>query len=111
VGIIARRYCGSLVISEKRILRRAASAEAAKLLGSIVKQGTAKLSKALWKASKGKVSNVLSSMKEYAKGAGSSLFEKVGLQKTKEAFDAGIEAITSPAKDRSDPDPGDAEPQ
>jgi hypothetical protein len=111
VGIIARRYCGSLVISEKRTLRRAASAEAAKLLGSIVKQGTAKLSKALWKASKGKVGNVLSSMKEYAKGAGSSLLEKVGLQKTKETFDAGIEAITSPAKDRSDPDTGDAEPQ
>jgi len=111
VGIIARRYCGSLVISEKRTLRRAASAEAAKLLGSIVKQGTAKLSKALWKASKGKVDNVLSSIKEYAKGTGSSLLEKVGLQKTKEALDAEIEATTSPAKDRSDSDTGDAKPQ
>jgi hypothetical protein len=39
VGIIARRYCGSLVISEKRTLRCAASAEAAKSLGSIVKPG------------------------------------------------------------------------
>jgi len=111
VGIIARRYCGSLVVSEKRTLRRAASAEAAKLLGSIVKQGTTKLSKALWKASKGKVGNLFSSMKEYAKDTGSSLLEKVGLQKTKEAFDAGIEAITPPAKDRSDSNTGDAEPQ
>ena len=111
VGIIVRRYCGSLVISEKRALRRAASAEAAKLLGSIVRQGTAKLSKALWKASKGKAGNVLSSMKGYAKGAGSSLLTKVGLQKTKEAFDAEIETITSPAKDRPDSETGDAEPQ
>ena len=111
VGIIARRYCGSLVVSEKRTLLRAASAEAAKLLGSIVKHGTTKLSKALWKASKGKVGNLFSSMKEYAKETGSSFLEKVGLQKTKEAFDARIEAITSPAKDRSDPDSRDSEPQ
>jgi hypothetical protein len=111
VGIIVRRYCGSLVISEKRALRRAASAEAAKLLGSIVRQGTAKLSKALWNASKGKAGNVLSSMKEYAKGAGSSLLTRVGLQKTKESFDAEIETITSAAKDRPDSETGDAEPQ
>ncbi len=76
VGIIARRYCGSLVLAEKRTLRRAASAEAAKLLGSIVRQGTTKLSKALWKVSKGKVGGIFSGMKEYAKEAGSSLLCK-----------------------------------
>jgi hypothetical protein len=103
VGIIARRYCGSLVIAEKRTLRRAASAEAAKLLGSIVRQGTTKLSKALWKVSKGKVGGLFSGMKEYAKEAGSSLLAKVGLQKTKEALDAEIEAINSKTIDRSDP--------
>ena len=93
VGIIARRYCSSLVISEKRVLRRAASAEAAKLLGSIVKQGTAKLSKALWKASKGKVDSFFSGMKDYAKEAGSSILTKVGLQKSKEALNAETETI------------------
>ena len=103
VGIIARRYRGSLVIAEKRTLRRAASAEAAKLLGSIVRQGTTKLSKALWKVSKGKVGGLFSGMKEYAKEAGSSLLAKVGLQKTKEALDAEIEAINSKTIDRSDP--------
>lgn len=103
VGIIARRYCGSLVIAEKRTLRRAASAEAAKLLGSIVRQGTTKLSKALWKVSKGKVGGLFSGMKEYAKEAGSSLLAKVGLQKTKEALDAEIEVINSKTNDRSDP--------
>ncbi len=95
VGIIARRYCGSLVITEKRTLRRTASAEAAKLLGSIVKEGTTKLSKALWKASKGKVDSVFSGMREYAKEAGSSLLAKVGLQKTKEALETKIETIPS----------------
>ena len=111
VGIIARRYCGSLVIAEKRTLRRAASAEAAKLLGSIVKQGTAKLSKALWKASKGKVGNVFSNMKEYAKGTGSSLLAKVGLQKTKEAFEKKYETNTSRAKDRSISPSEDTKPE
>jgi hypothetical protein len=100
VGIIARRYCGSLVLAEKRTLRRAASTEAAKLLGSIVKQGTTKLSKALWKASKGKVGGLFSGMKEYAKEAGTSLLAKVGLQKTKEALDAEIEGISSKTIDR-----------
>ena len=109
VGIIARRYCGSLVSSEKRTLRRAASAEAAKLLGSIVKQGTTRLSKALWKASKGKVGGLFSGMKEYAKEAGSSLLVKVGLQKTKEALDAEIEANTSQTIDRSGPGVGESE--
>ena len=104
VGIIARRYCGSLVLAEKRTLRRAASAEAAKLLSSIVRQGTTKLSKALWKVSKGKVGGIFSGMKEYAKEARSSLFAKVGLQRTKEALDAEIEAIPSKKTiDRSSP--------
>ncbi len=100
VGIIARRYCGSLVIGEKRLIRRAASAEAATLLGSIVKQGTAKLSKAVLKASKDKVGGIFSGMKEYAKEAGNSLLAKVGLQKTKEVLDAEIEASMSPGKDQ-----------
>ena len=100
VGIIARRYCGSLVIAEKRLLRRAASAEAAKLLGSIVKQGTAKLSKALFKASKNKVGGIFSGMKGYAKEAGSSLLAKVGLQKTQEVLDAETEVIMSTGKDQ-----------
>lgn len=109
VGIIARRYCGSLVIAEKRTLRRAATAEAAKLLGSIVRQGTTKLSKALWKVSKGKVGGLFSGMKEYAKEVRSSLLAKVGLQKTKEALDAEIEAITSKTTDRSGPGMEEAE--
>ena len=90
VGIITRQYCGSLIHAEKKTLRRTASAEAAKLLGSIVKKGTARLSKALWKTSKGKVSGVFSGLKESAKETGSSLLAKMGLQKMKETFDKEI---------------------
>ena len=111
VGIIARRYCGSLVIAEKRTLRRTASAEAAKLLGSIVKQGTGKISNALWKASKGKVTGVFSGMKGYAKETGSSLLARVGLQKTKEALEKELETNTSKTKDRSIDSSEDTKPE
>lgn len=111
VGIIARRYCGSLVIAEKRTLRRTASAEAAKLLSSIVKQGTGKISNALWKASKGKATSVFSEMKEYAKETGSSLLAKVGLQKTKEALQKEYEPNTSKTKDRSISSSEDTKPE
>ena len=94
VGIIARRYCGSLVVSERRTLRRAASAEAAKLLGSIVKQGTASLSKALWEVSKDKAETAISGMKGYVRETSSSFLARVGLRKCREALFAEIEAIT-----------------
>ena len=111
VGIIARRYCGSLVITEKRTLRRAAGTEAAKLLGSIVRQGTTKLSKALWKASKGKVDSVFSGMREHAKEAASSLLAKVGLQMSKTVLDEENEAIRSKTIDRSGSGAEEAEPE
>ena len=109
VGIIARRYCGSLVIAEKRTLRRTASAEAAKLLGSIVKQGSTKLSKALWEASKGRIGTTVSDMRGYIKEAGSSILSKVGLQKRKEALCAGIEAAAAVTVGPSDLEAAEAE--
>lgn len=60
VGVIARRYCGALVLLDRRALRRSATAESAKLLGAIVKAGTTRISKALWNASLGKVGGVFS---------------------------------------------------
>ena len=84
VGILAKRYCGSLVVAERRTLRRAASAEAGKLLGSIVRQGTARVSKAVWEASKGKVGSGFANLTGYAKEAGNSILSKVGLRRTKE---------------------------
>lgn len=88
VGIIAKRYCGSLVIEERKALRRAASAEAAKLLGGIVKQGTARLTKAVWETSKEKAGTAASGAKEYAKQVGLSFLSTIGGRKTKESPDS-----------------------
>lgn len=46
VGMIAKEYCRCTVSVERRGLRRAATLEAAKLLGSIVRDGTSRLSRA-----------------------------------------------------------------
>ncbi len=52
VGMIARGYCASLVVRERRALRRSASAQAAVLLGGIVSRGAKTLVKSVAKASK-----------------------------------------------------------
>jgi hypothetical protein len=54
VGMIAKEYCHCTVPVEKAGLRRAATLRAARLLGSIVRDGSAKLSKAAVTASKQK---------------------------------------------------------
>jgi len=41
VGIITRQYCRSLVRPERRLLRHAAALQAAKLLGSVAREGAA----------------------------------------------------------------------
>ena len=84
VGIIARRYCGTLVASDRQALRRAATAEAAKLLGSIVKSGTARISRALWDASKGKVGGAFLGLTGFACNVKDSFFELLKLKKREE---------------------------
>ena len=111
VGIIARRYCGSLVVAERGVLRRAATAEAAKLIGSIAKQGTARISKALWEASKGKVGTAVSGMKGYAKETGNSILSKVGLRRSQEALSAGIQANAAMPTDLPNSEAEGAEPE
>jgi hypothetical protein len=54
VGMITKEYCRCTVRVEKAG-RRAATVKAAKLLGSIVREGTVKLSKATVNASKTKI--------------------------------------------------------
>jgi len=56
VGMITKEYCRCTVRVEKAGLRRAATVQAATLLGSIVREGTIKLSKAMVKTSKTKLS-------------------------------------------------------
>jgi len=56
VGMITKEYCRCTVRVEKRGLRRAATLQAAKLLGSIVKEGTGRLAKAAVNGASTKVS-------------------------------------------------------
>jgi Domain of unknown function (DUF697) len=46
VGMIAKQYCNCLVRIDSRSVRRAATAQAAKLLGRIIRDGVARISKA-----------------------------------------------------------------
>jgi hypothetical protein len=55
VGMITKEYCRCTVESEKRGLRRAATLQAARLLGSIVRDGTGRLSKAAVNSTSAKV--------------------------------------------------------
>ncbi len=98
VGIIARRYSGALVVAEKRALRRAATAEAARLLGSIVKQGTARVTKAAWNVSKQKAGTLFSGLVDCARDAGASLLAGLG-------FTSGEPSPVEPT-DQDNPAPG-----
>jgi hypothetical protein len=84
VGIIAKRYCGSLVMAERKSIRRWAAAEAAKQLGSIVRQGTGRVSRALWEASKDKAGGAVSGVTGFARGVKDSLLSKLGVTKSTE---------------------------
>jgi hypothetical protein len=85
VGLIAKRYCGAIVVQPKPALRRAASAEAAAMLGGIVAAGTATISGAIWGAVretgartldgvKGRVAATVSTVGDSARGAGDRMF-------------------------------------
>jgi hypothetical protein len=58
VGMIARRYCGALVVEQPARLRRKATSEAAQHLGAIVAEGSARITRALWSNSRDKVGDV-----------------------------------------------------
>jgi hypothetical protein len=75
IGIITRRYCGSLVMPERREARRAAAVEAATLLGGIVKEGAAKITRTTLGAAKGKVTGAAASVAGSAADLGSAVLE------------------------------------
>jgi Domain of unknown function (DUF697) len=55
VGIIAKNYCGSLVAEPRTQVRRAATAQAARLLSGIVKDSGARVREAMWNEIKTKI--------------------------------------------------------
>ncbi len=64
VGMIARGYCSSLVVAERRALRRSASAQAALMLGGIASRGAKTLVKSIAKASKNKLFGTMPEVEE-----------------------------------------------
>ena len=84
VGIIARRWCGSLVVDERRALRRTATAAAARLLGSIVKSGTARIPRGLWDASQDKVGGAFSGLTGVARDIKDSILALLKIKKGEE---------------------------
>jgi hypothetical protein len=50
VGILARMFCGALILREPRTLRRLAAAQAAQMLGAIVRAGAQRVAAAVWGA-------------------------------------------------------------
>jgi uncharacterized membrane protein YcjF (UPF0283 family) len=62
VGMITKEYCRCMVRLERSGLRRTATLKAAKLLGSVVREGTVRLSKAAVSASTAKLSETFNRM-------------------------------------------------
>ncbi|MHC5538941.1 DUF697 domain-containing protein [Singulisphaera rosea] len=89
VGMIAKKYCGALVVPRKAALRRVATAEAALHLGTIVTEGSARIAKALFHASVDKVGGALTSASNYAKDTGAKLFAGLWWTRTVDPTEPG----------------------
>jgi hypothetical protein len=74
VGMITKEYCRCTTHVEKKALRRAATLKAAKLLGSIVKDGTVRLSKAVVNKSTLKMTQVFNRMTRRTSAVESTTF-------------------------------------
>ena len=59
VGIIAKRYCGALVLPERRAVRRAAVSQAAQMLGTIARDGAKRVVGAFLAASKARAGDAV----------------------------------------------------
>jgi len=82
VGVIARRYCGALVLPEPRALRRAAATEAAGMLAGITRAGAKRVAQAFWNASKTKASDTARGFGDSVKETMRSLAERLGFAGT-----------------------------
>jgi hypothetical protein len=59
VGIIAKSYCGALVLPKKGVLRRSAAVQAAGMLGSVTSRGARRVTAAFLRASAGRVGGMV----------------------------------------------------
>jgi Domain of unknown function (DUF697) len=78
VGIIAKRYCGALVLPERRALRRAAVSQAAQMLGAIAGDGAKRVVGAFLTASKSRVGDAARGFGESVKQAVRAVVQWLG---------------------------------
>jgi hypothetical protein len=77
VGMIAKRYCGALVVQPQARVRNEATREAAGFLGAIVAEGSKKITGAVLRAAGEKVNVAVSGVSTYAKDAGAKFMARV----------------------------------
>jgi hypothetical protein len=78
VGVIAKRYCGALVVPERRALRRAAASEAAGMLAGITRDGARRVAQAFWNASRTKAADTVRGFGDSVKESMRVLVERLG---------------------------------
>jgi hypothetical protein len=76
VGAIAKQYCRCLTEPSRRTIRRNATIEATKMLGSIVAEGTRKVYGALWSSSQSKMENIFTGMGERIRNACTAISDR-----------------------------------
>lgn len=79
VGIIAKRYCGALVLPEPRAVRRLAVSQAAQMLGAIAQDGAKRVAGAFWAASKTRVGEAARGMAVTVQEAVKAFLERLGV--------------------------------
>jgi hypothetical protein len=77
VGAIAKQYCRSMVMPSKQAVRRYATLEATKMLGTIVAEGTKKISAIIWTSSKSKMGTAVGGMGTRIKKTAVNIANKV----------------------------------
>ena len=77
VGAIAKQYCRSLVMPSKQAVRRYATLEATKMLGTIVSDGTKKISAIIWTSSKSKMGAAVGGMGTRIKKTAVNITKKI----------------------------------
>ena len=76
VGMITKKYCGSTVQEKRGVMRRSASAEAAKVLGGVVSEGMKKVAIGVAKATGNKMTSPFTSVYGHAKKSVSHLVKR-----------------------------------
>ena len=73
IGMITRQYCNALVIRDKKLIRKSATTEAAKLLGATVSAGAKRVAKLFAGAAKNKMKSVATKTGEAIGSAATSI--------------------------------------